>query len=114
MDGVYMGGYTTNQTAFLAGKTLFMGELMCFADRIGKEATVEIRTSYIPEPLYSSETQDKYTTFVNNKGSTYVVSKKRLRRRQADDIGFYKRFRLSFAQDRLSAVPRSLRTDILG
>ena len=75
MDGVYMGGYTTNQTAFLAGKTLFMGELMCFADRIGNEATVEIRTSYIPEPLYSSETQDKYTTFVNNKGSTYVVSK---------------------------------------
>ena len=75
MDGVYIGGYTTNQTAYLAGKTMFMGELMCFVDRISNEATVDLNTTIIPEPLYSSETQDKYTTYVNNKGSTFVVSK---------------------------------------
>jgi len=75
MDGVSIGGYTVNQTAYLAGKTLFMGELLCFADRVSSEATIDLNTTIIPEPLYSSETQDKYTTYVNNKGSTFVVSK---------------------------------------
>ena len=75
MDGVYIGGYSTNQTAFLAGKALFMGELLCFVDRISSEATVDLNTTIIPEPLYSSETQNEYTSYVNNKASTYKVSK---------------------------------------
>ena len=74
MDGVYIGSYTINQDSFIAGKSLFIGEVMQYAnDRLSK--VDNINATIIPEPLYSSETQDKYTLYVNNKASTYLVSK---------------------------------------
>lgn len=73
-DGVYIGSYTINQDSFIAGKSLFIGEVMQYAnDRLSK--VDNINATIIPEPLYSSETQDKYTLYVNNKASTYLVSK---------------------------------------
>ena len=73
LDGVYIGSYELNQDSFLAGKTLFLGEVMQYAnDRLSKVDNVN--ATIIPEPLYSS-TQDKYTFYVNNKASTYLVSK---------------------------------------
>ena len=71
-DGVYVGGYSTNHEAYAAGKTLFMGECLYL---LPFDLIQGVNTTVIPEPLYSSETQDTYVSYVNNKGTTYMISK---------------------------------------
>ena len=72
MDGVYIGGYGTNHESYAAGKALFMGECMYL---LSFDIIQDINTTVIPEPIYSSETQHEYKSYVNNKGTTYVISK---------------------------------------
>ena len=71
-DGVYVGGYSTNHEAYAAGKTLFMGECLYL---LPFDLIQGINTTVVPEPLYSSESQDTYVSYVNNKGTTYLISK---------------------------------------
>ncbi|MBR6051720.1 MAG: hypothetical protein IKP68_11040 [Clostridia bacterium] len=72
MDGVYIGGYSTNHESYAAGKTLFMGECMYL---LPFDILQGVNTTVVPEPLYSSETQHEYRSYVNNKGTTYLISK---------------------------------------
>ena len=72
MDGVYIGSYTTNHESYAAGKSLFMGECLYL---LPFDIIQGVNTTVIPEPLYSSETQSEYNSYVNNKGTTYIISK---------------------------------------
>jgi len=72
MDGVYIGGYSTNHESYAAGKALFMGECMYL---LSFDLIQDVNTTVVPEPLYSSESQHEYKSYVNNKGTTYLISK---------------------------------------
>ena len=72
MDGVFIGSYTKDHEQFNAGRVLFMGEVL---NTIQVMMDIDVNYTIIPEPLYSSETQSEYKFYVNNKGTTYVVSK---------------------------------------
>lgn len=72
-QGFYVGGYTDAQEQLQAGKTLFIGECMDVLERMADDENLNV--TVIPEPLFSSETQDTYRTYVNNKASYYVISK---------------------------------------
>ncbi|MBR7083026.1 MAG: hypothetical protein IKI51_03325 [Clostridia bacterium] len=72
LDGVFIGSYTKDHEEFNAGRVLFMGEVL---NTIQIMTDIDVNYTIIPEPLYSSETQHEYKFYVNNKGTTYVVSK---------------------------------------
>ena len=72
LDGVFIGSYTKDHEEFNAGRVLFMGEVL---NTIQIMMDIDVNYTIIPEPLYSSETQHDYKFYINNKGTTYVVSK---------------------------------------
>ena len=72
MGGVFIGSYVTDHEQFNAGRVLFMGEVL---NTIQIMTDIDVNYTILPEPLYSSETQSEYKGYVNNKGTTYVISK---------------------------------------
>ena len=71
MDGVFIGSYVTDHEQFNAGRVLFMGEVL---NTIQIMTDIDVNYTIIPEPLFSSD-QDEYKGYVNNKATTYVISK---------------------------------------
>ena len=73
LDGVFIGSYTKDHEEFNAGRVLFMGEVLNTIQ--GMVDLEDLNYTILPEPLYSSETQSDYKFYINNKGTTYVISK---------------------------------------
>ena len=71
MDGVFIGSYVTDHEQFNAGRVLFMGEVL---NTIQIMTDIDVNYTIIPEPLFSSD-QEEYKGYVNNKATTYVISK---------------------------------------
>ena len=74
MEGVYVGSYAVNHVAWNGGKALFMGEVLNHFEAI-KDVEGMFGYTVVPEPLYVESDHPEYHSYVNNKGSLYLISK---------------------------------------
>ena len=74
MEGVYVGNYAINHASWNAGKSLFMGEVLNHFEAI-KDMDNIFSYTVVPEPIYMETDKPVYNSYVNNKGSLYLISK---------------------------------------
>ena len=73
LDGMYFQSYVTAREQLVAGKTLFMGEVLDVTERMRNDENLNV--TVLPEPLYEAQENPEYKFYVNGKASYYMVSK---------------------------------------